>query len=171
GEPAPRQVHAQFFHQLALASDAIQVADQQNAQQKLGVNGWTAGIAVTRFQLLPHEGKANVLLDETQQMSFRNLIFQAEVIEQWLRTSVLPHHDQQASDDQNQTEHVRMLSSTMLLPDLIPLIDVTFSTPTGFFINYRVYGAPQPLQAAPLFPCDKIGPQEFDGKDCALTWA
>jgi hypothetical protein len=43
----------------------------------------------------------------------------------------LPHHDQQASDDQNQTEHGRMLSSNMLLPNLIPLIDVTFSTPTG----------------------------------------
>jgi hypothetical protein len=44
---------------------------------------------------------------------------------------VLPHHDQQASDDQNQTEHGRMLSSNMLLLNLIPLIDVTFSTPTG----------------------------------------
>jgi hypothetical protein len=26
----------------------------------------------------------------------------------------LPHHDQQASDDQNQTEHMRMLPSNML---------------------------------------------------------
>jgi hypothetical protein len=44
---------------------------------------------------------------------------------------VLPHHDQQASDDQNQTEHRQMLSSNMLLLFLIPLIEVTFSTPTG----------------------------------------
>jgi hypothetical protein len=43
---------------------------------------------------------------------------------------VLPHHDQQASDDENQTEHERMLSSNMLPLILIPLIDVTFSTPT-----------------------------------------
>jgi hypothetical protein len=42
----------------------------------------------------------------------------------------LPHHDQQASDDQNPTEHGQMFSSTMLLTNLIPLIDVTFSTPT-----------------------------------------
>jgi hypothetical protein len=42
----------------------------------------------------------------------------------------LPHHDQQASDDQNQTQHGRMLPSNMLLLNLIPLIDVTFSTPT-----------------------------------------
>jgi hypothetical protein len=33
GEPAPRQVHAQLLHQLPLTGDAVQVADQQDAQQ------------------------------------------------------------------------------------------------------------------------------------------
>jgi hypothetical protein len=47
----------------------------------------------------------------------------------------LPHHDQQASDDRNQTEHGRMLSSNMLLLNLILLIDVTFSTPTPDYVN------------------------------------
>ena len=46
---------------------------------------------------------------------------------------MLPHHDQQASDDENQTEHKRMLSSNMLPLILILLIDVTFSTPTGHY--------------------------------------
>ncbi|MGA2005650.1 MAG: hypothetical protein ABSG70_19885, partial [Terriglobales bacterium] len=45
--------------------------------------------------------------------------------------------DQQPSDDQNQTEHGRMLSSNMLLPNLIPLIDVTFSTPTPDYNSWR----------------------------------
>ena len=99
GEPAPRQMHAQFLHQLAFAGDAVQIADQQNAQQKFGINGRTAGIAVTRFQLLPHKGKADVLFNEPQQMSLRNLIFQAEVVEQRFGAVVLPHHDQQASDE------------------------------------------------------------------------
>jgi len=49
---------------------------------------------------------------------------------------VLPHHDQQASDDENPTEHGRMLSSNMLLLNLILLIHVTFSTPTPDFGNY-----------------------------------
>jgi hypothetical protein len=31
GEPAPRQMHAQFFHQSPLAGDAVQIADQKNA--------------------------------------------------------------------------------------------------------------------------------------------
>src|ERR1700730_8167554 len=66
----------------------------------------------------------------SRQVGLRNLIFQAEVVEQRFRARMLPHHDQQASDDQNQTEHGRMLPSNMLLLNLIPLIDVTFSTPT-----------------------------------------
>src|SRR5437870_11944716 len=64
-------------------------------------------------------------------MVLGNLIFQTEVVEQRFTAVVLPHHDQQASDDRNQTEHGRMLSSNMLLRNLILLIDVTFSTPTG----------------------------------------
>src|ERR1700726_4313201 len=139
GKPAPRQMHAQLLDQLALAGDAIQIADQQDTQQKLGIDGRAARIAVTLFQLFPHEGKADVLIDEPQQISLWNLIFQAEVIEQRFRAVVLPHHDQQASEDRNQTEHGRMLSSNMLLLNLILLIDVTFSTPTPVFNNWREY--------------------------------
>jgi hypothetical protein len=97
-------VHAQFLPQLPFAGDAVQIADQQNAQQKLGINRRTACIAVTRFQLLPHKGKADVLFNEPQ-MSLWNLIFQTEVVERRFGAVVLPHHDQQASDDENQTEH------------------------------------------------------------------
>ena len=35
----------------------------------------------------------------------------------------------------------KMLSSNMLLPNLIPLIDVTFSTPTGYYVNDAPYSA------------------------------
>src|SRR5205807_7006480 len=118
-----------------LAGDAVQIANQQNAQQKFGINRGPAGLAVAVFQLLPDELEADVLVDQPQQVGLRKLIFQAKVIEQRFGAVVLPHHDQQASDNQNQTEHVRMLSSNMLLPNLIPLIDVTFSTPTRCFTN------------------------------------
>jgi len=74
-----------------------------------------------------------VFFDEPQQVGLGNLIFQAEVVEQGFRAVVLPHHDQQASDDQNQTEHGQMLPSNMLLLNLILLIEVTFSTPTDAF--------------------------------------
>src|SRR5438093_1538567 len=86
-------------------------------------------------------------------MVLGNLIFQTEVVEQRFTAVVLPHHDQQASDDRNQTEHGRMLSSNMLLRNLILLIDVTFSTPTPVNANYPRWrqrsaddGMPMPTQ-------------------------
>ena len=50
GEPVPRQMHAQFFRQLAFAADAVQIADQQNVQQQLGINRGPTGVAVTGSQ-------------------------------------------------------------------------------------------------------------------------
>jgi hypothetical protein len=69
-------------------------------------------------------------------MSLWNLIFQAEIIEQRFGAVVLPHHDQQASDNENPTEHGQMLSSNMPLLNFILLIDVTFSTPTDVYANH-----------------------------------
>ena len=82
----------------------------------------STGLAAAVLQLFAH-AKTDVL--------FGNLIFQPELVEQRFRAVVLPHHDQQASDDRNQTEHGRMLSSNTLLLNLIRAIDMTFSTPTG----------------------------------------
>jgi len=42
----------------------------------------------------------------------------------------MSHHDQHASDDQNQTQHLQMPSSKTPLLNLILLVDVTFSAPT-----------------------------------------
>jgi hypothetical protein len=74
-EPAPRQVHAQFLYQLALTGDAVQIPNQQNAQQKFGIDRRPSGLAVAVFQLLPHKLEADVLVDQPQQIVFRDLIF------------------------------------------------------------------------------------------------
>src|SRR5712692_7356082 len=121
--------------------------------KKLGINRRAARLAVPVLQLFAHEGKADVLFDEPQQVGFRNLIFQAEVVEQSFRAVVLPHHDQQASDDRNQTEHGRMLSSSMLPLNLILLIDVTFSTPTGVYTNYLEWPSNKK-------PCGSVSPRK-----------
>src|SRR5215469_14329560 len=97
-EPAPRKMHAQFLHQLALAGDAVQIADQQDAQQEFRINRGSTGLTVALLQVLPHKLEANVPVDQPQQIIFRNLIVQTEIIEQGFRTSVVPHHDQQASE-------------------------------------------------------------------------
>ena len=56
-----------------------------------------------------------------------------QIVRQCVEAGLLSHHDPHASDGQNQTEHGQMLSSSTLLLNLILLIDVTFSTPTGYF--------------------------------------
>ena len=70
--------------------DAVQITNQQHAQQKLRIHRGPTRFAVAVLQLLAHEGKADVLFEEPQQVGFRNLIFQAEVVEQRFRAVVLP---------------------------------------------------------------------------------
>jgi hypothetical protein len=93
GEPAPRQVHAQLLHQPPFAGDAVQIADQQNAQQKLGINRGATVLAVAVSQSLAHKLQTDVLLDQPQQMVFGDLIFQPKVVKQGFGAVVLPHHD------------------------------------------------------------------------------
>ena len=69
------------------------------------MEGRAARIAITLFQLFPYEGKADVLIDEPQQVSLRNLIFQAEVVEQSFRTRMLSHHDEHASENGDPAKH------------------------------------------------------------------
>ena len=38
GQPAPGQMHLQLLDQLALAGDAVEIADQQNAQQEFRID-------------------------------------------------------------------------------------------------------------------------------------
>src|SRR5262249_34333077 len=64
-EPTPRQVHAQFLYQLPLAGNAIQISQQQHAQQHFRIHRWPPGFAVRIAQLLPHKLKADVSLDQT----------------------------------------------------------------------------------------------------------
>jgi OmpA-OmpF porin, OOP family len=49
---------------------------------------------------------------------------------------VLPHHDEQASDDKNQAEQWRITSFEHASAEFHLLISVTFSTPTGLNVDY-----------------------------------
>src|SRR4029077_7698230 len=105
GKPAPGQMHLQLFDQLALAGDAVEIADQQNAQEEFRIDRGPARIAVGVLQLLTNEIEADVPVNETEQVVFRNLIFNAKVVEQRLGTSVLSHHNRQASVNGDDEEH------------------------------------------------------------------
>ena len=105
GEPSPRQMHAQLFHQFPFARDPVEVADQQHAQQQFGIDRWPSRVAVTTLQLGSNKVEADVAIDQAEQMIFRNLIFQAEVIEQRLRAGLVSHHEQQASECSGEQQH------------------------------------------------------------------
>jgi len=66
GEPAPRQMHVQFLDQLALAGNAVQIANQQNAQQELGIDRGASGFAIAVLEPLANKSQADVLVDEPQ---------------------------------------------------------------------------------------------------------
>jgi hypothetical protein len=65
----------------------------------------TAGLAVTLLQALAHKGKADVFFDESQQVGLRNLIVQAEVVEQGSERSCCPIMISRPPADENPTEH------------------------------------------------------------------
>src|SRR5277367_2794 len=110
GKPAPRQMHAQLFHQLALAGNAVQIANQQNAQQEFGIDRRSPGFAVAVLEPLANKSQADVLVDEPQQVVFGDVLFQFEIVEQRFGTGTLSHHDQQSSEDQNHVVHGRNTS-------------------------------------------------------------
>jgi hypothetical protein len=119
-------MHTQLFHQFAFAGNAIQIADQQDAQQKFGIDGRSPSIAVAVFQSLADEGEADVLINQPQQVVFGNVVAQLEVVKQGFRTGVLAHHDQQASSNEDHAVHGTILPCTAAHL----LIRVTFSIPT-----------------------------------------
>jgi len=92
-EPAPGQMHAQLLNQLALAADSVQIANQQNAEQKLRIDRRTTSIAIAVLQPLTHEAEVDMPIDQSQQVVLWNLIIQSEVIEQRFRARVLTHHE------------------------------------------------------------------------------
>jgi len=57
-----------------------------------------------------------VLVDQTQQVILRNLIFQAEIVEQRFRAGVLPHHDQQTSANRDVWQDVHLCRLYRNLP-------------------------------------------------------
>src|SRR5438132_3262740 len=136
GEPAPRQVHAQFFQQLPLTGDAVDIPQQQDPQQHFRINPRSPRFAVGCTQLLTHKIETDVAIDQAQQVVFRNLIFDAEVVEQRLRTVVLPQHKQPTSENGDCLQHHYLSSAYNLAVVAVASTNsVTFSTPTRFYDN------------------------------------
>jgi hypothetical protein len=78
-------MHAQLFHQFPFTGDPVEIADQQHAQQQFRVDRWSPCVAVGVLQFGANKIEVDVSIDQTQQMIFRNLVFETEVVEQRFR--------------------------------------------------------------------------------------
>jgi len=65
------------------------VAQQQHPQQHFRVNRRSASLAIGIVQFVTYKLEADVPVNQSQQVVFRDLIFDPEVIEQRLRAGVL----------------------------------------------------------------------------------
>jgi hypothetical protein len=63
-EAAPCQMHAQFLNELSLAADAIQIANQDNAQQQFWIDRRTTSVAIAVLSAV-HERSRSPCADQS----------------------------------------------------------------------------------------------------------
>ena len=85
--------------------ESVSRAGLKDAASRFRVDRRPSRIAVGVLQPGSYKFKVDVAIDQAQQMIFRNLIFQAEVIEQRFSAGLVPHHEQQASKWNGENQH------------------------------------------------------------------
>ena len=86
-EPAMGEVQRDFLAQPPLRADAAHIADEQHADHQLGINRGPADRAVVGLQLPANARQLNKAIDRAQKVILRDVIFEAEAVEQ----RSLPH--------------------------------------------------------------------------------
>src|SRR5262249_33016548 len=106
-----------FLGQLALRALAIAVAYNQHPHHQLRIDRWPADLAVIRPQLRAHttQHRRHKNVDSSEQVLFRNAIFEPKLIEQTrLIASLPPHHRRlQEADPRNQRNHCSSMFSSL----------------------------------------------------------
>jgi len=64
-----------YVAERAVSLAAAAVPDQQDTQQELWIDGWTASIAVAILQPFAREPEVDMLIDQSQQVILWHLIF------------------------------------------------------------------------------------------------
>ena len=81
-KPAIRQVEVHLLAQPPLRADAEAVADDQHADQQFGINRGPSGFTVEGRQVCPNAAEFDKAVDRPQQMLFRYMPFERELVEQ-----------------------------------------------------------------------------------------
>ncbi len=76
-ERAISKMHPNVLDQTSLTRDAVQVSDQENAEQHFGVDRWLTRVAAVCLQCFANKREVDVAINKPQQMIFGNMIFQS----------------------------------------------------------------------------------------------
>src|ERR1022692_4971520 len=71
------------------------------------IDGWPSHFAIGILQFRAYKIETDMAIDQTQEVVFREVIFQTEVVKQGFGTGVSPHHDQQASENGDPAQHAQ----------------------------------------------------------------
>src|SRR5215216_1943903 len=92
-KPAVRQVEVHLLAQPPLRADAKAVADDQHPDQQLRVDRRPPHLAVERSQFLPQPVEFDEPVDRAQQVPFRHMPFERELVKKGvLPDAAFPHH-------------------------------------------------------------------------------
>jgi hypothetical protein len=92
-KPAIGEVQVDLVAKPPLGADAAAIADQQHADDQLGIHRGTADGAVVGLELPPNLRQLNKAVDHAQQMISGDMVIEAETVEQRLLPNrPLAHH-------------------------------------------------------------------------------
>src|SRR5208283_1471391 len=92
-EPAIGQVQMHFLAQTSLRTDPEAVAHQQHSHHQLGINGWSARMAIRRREMLAQIRQVEKPVNAPEQMLRGHMLIEVEGIkESVLVAAALSHH-------------------------------------------------------------------------------
>ena len=73
-EPTIGQMHPDFFQQTTLTDNPVEVAQQQQSQQHLGINRGPTGRTVEALHSLTHKAQIDLLINDSEKVVLGNLV-------------------------------------------------------------------------------------------------
>ena len=87
-EPAVADMHFNFFAESALGGNPVKIADKEHPEEHFRVDGRAAGMAVKMFYLASDKAQIDVLVHQSQEMTFRDQFVHPDVVEHGLASVV-----------------------------------------------------------------------------------
>ena len=91
-KPAIGQIEMNLINQPPLKPDAVEIVDQQHAYHELGINRWSASVAVKGLGLMADRAEVQQPVNSAQKVIGRDMILDAEPAKQCILNLLPTHH-------------------------------------------------------------------------------